>query len=155
VEVNQSYEEYYYLYNAHGDVTSLIGITGTIEATYEYDAFGNITNQTGKADRNIRYAGYQYDKETELYYLNARYYDSKIARFITEDTYTGNLSDPLSLNLYTYCSNEPIMYIDPTGHWQEKDSEKSPEVQAQILEATREYIEAKEKNDPDGMKAAI
>ena len=61
-------------------------------------------------------AGYQYDKETDLYYLNARYYDSKIARFISEDTYTGNASDPLSLNLYTYCHNEPIRYVDPSGN---------------------------------------
>jgi len=59
------------------------------------------------------YAGYQYDEETDIYYLNARYYDSKIASFITEDTYTGNPSGPLSLNLYTYCHNEPIMYWDP------------------------------------------
>jgi hypothetical protein len=51
-----------------------------------------------------------------LYYLNARYYDSKIARFLSEDTYRGNAADPFSLNLYTYCSNNPIMYIDPSGH---------------------------------------
>lgn len=68
------------------------------------------------------YAGYQYDEETDIYYLNARYYDSKIERFITEDTYTGNPSDPLSLNLYTYCHNEPIMYWDPTGHWAAGDN---------------------------------
>ncbi len=64
----------------------------------------------------IRYAGYQYDNETDLYYLNARYYDSKIARFLSEDTYAGDLNDPLSLNLYTYCLNNPISYFDPTGY---------------------------------------
>ncbi|OPX41871.1 tRNA(Glu)-specific nuclease WapA precursor [Ruminiclostridium hungatei] len=51
-----------------------------------------------------------------MYYLNARYYDSKIARFLSEDTYLGNAGDPLSLNLYTYCHNEPVMYVDPTGN---------------------------------------
>jgi len=67
-------------------------------------------------NNNITYAGYQYDKETGLYYLNARMYDPVTARFLQEDTYTGDPSDPLSLNLYTYCHNEPIMYTDPTGH---------------------------------------
>jgi RHS repeat-associated protein len=51
-----------------------------------------------------------------LYYLNARMYDPKTARFIQEDTYDGNPNDPLSLNLYTYCANNPLIYWDPTGH---------------------------------------
>ena len=93
-----------------------MGESGNIMASYRYDAFGNVIEHTG-IDSNITYAGYQYDKETDLYYLNARYYDSKIARFMTEDTYTGEANDPLSLNLYTYCYNNPIIYIDPTGHY--------------------------------------
>ena len=109
-------ETAYYMYNGHGDVTALIGTNGEIAATYYYDAFGNITEQTGEVKNPIKYAGYQYDEETGVYYLNARYYDPKIARFLTEDTYRGDPSDPLSLNLYTYCANEPIKYTDPTGH---------------------------------------
>ncbi len=105
-----------YMYNGHGDVTALLNEDGTISGTYYYDAFGNIVEQTGNVNNNITYAGYQYDKETDLYYLNARYYDSKIARFINEDTYAGDPNDPLSLNLYTYCLNNPIIYFDPTGH---------------------------------------
>ncbi len=105
-----------YMYNGHGDVTALLGTDGTIKGTYYYDAFGNIVEQTGNVNNNITYAGYQYDMETDLYYLNARYYDSKIARFINEDTYTGDENDPLSLNLYTYCANNPIIYTDPTGY---------------------------------------
>ena len=93
-------ETYYYLYNGHGDVTALITADGTIAATYYYDAFGNILESTGEANNNILYSGYQYDKETGLYYLNARMYDPKIARFLQEDTYTGDSNDPLSLNLY-------------------------------------------------------
>ncbi|MCI6581326.1 MAG: hypothetical protein MSH15_04995 [Oscillospiraceae bacterium] len=48
--------------------------------------------------------------------MNARYYDPETARFIQEDTYSGNILDPLSLNLYTYGHNNPISYYDPTGH---------------------------------------
>jgi RHS repeat-associated protein len=110
-------QEYYYLYNAHGDVTSLVDALGNIAVTYDYDAFGNIINETGEANNNIKYAGYQYDDESGLYYLNARYYDNDSARFITEDDpkYSNN-NDPLSLNLYTYCNNNPITYDDPSGH---------------------------------------
>jgi RHS repeat-associated protein len=107
---------YYYMYNGHADATALLKPDGTIAATYYYDAFGNITDTTGVASNTITFAGYQYDKETGLYYLNARMYDPKTARFLQEDTYTGDRNDPLSLNLYVYCHNEPLMYSDPTGH---------------------------------------
>ena len=79
-------------------------------------AFGNIMESTGNVDNNITYAGYQYDEETGLYYLNARMYDPKIARFLQEDTYRGDPNDPLSLNLYAYVKNNPLVYYDPTGH---------------------------------------
>ena len=107
---------YYYMYNGHADVTALLRPDGSIVATYYYDAFGNITDTTGSASNSITYAGYQYDRETGLYYLNARMYDPKTARFVQEDTYRGEQNDPLSLNLYTYCSNEPLMYWDYSGH---------------------------------------
>ncbi|WP_230986612.1 RHS repeat-associated core domain-containing protein [Cohnella fermenti] len=88
-----------------------------MQSTYSYDAFGNIVSQTGTINSPFRYAGYQYDDESDLYYLNARYYDPKIARFLSEDTYAGKAEDPLSLNRYMYVNNEPVMYYDPTGHW--------------------------------------
>lgn len=110
-------QSYYYMYNGHADVTALINTyTGAIDATYYYDAFGNITESTGSVNNSITYAGYQYDSETKLYYLNSRMYDPKIARFLQEDTYTGTADDPLSLNLYTYVKNNPLIYYDPTGH---------------------------------------
>jgi RHS repeat-associated protein len=110
-------DTYYYLYNGHADVTTLITAEGNIAATYYYDAFGNILESTGDVNNSILYCGYQYDKETDLYYLNARMYDPKIARFMQEDTYSGDPSDPLSLNLYAYCFNSPIIYYDPSGHF--------------------------------------
>lgn len=58
----------------------------------------------------------QYDEESDLFYLNARMCDPKIARFKQVDTYLGKGEDPLSLNLYTYCHNELIMYWDPNGY---------------------------------------
>ena len=89
---------------------------GEPAGTYGYDAFGTLVSQTGETDNRILYAGYQYNFETGLYYLNARYYDSTTGRFITEDTYAGRYYDPLSLNRYTYCQNNPVRYTDPSGH---------------------------------------
>ena len=131
---------YNYLYNGHGDVTALLTQDGTIAASYYYDAFGTAVEthyynasgeETDKAVNNpYRYAGYVFDSTTDLYYLNARYYDSKIARFMSEDTYTGEINDPLSLNLYTYCHNNPIKYVDPTGHAVAKVGTRGDTVQA-------------------------
>ena len=92
-------------------------MTGKVIDTYYYDAFGNIMEEEGDTNNPYRYAGYQYDAETGLYYLNARMYDPKIARFLQEDTYSGDPNDVLSLNLYTYCQNDPLTYDDPSGHF--------------------------------------
>ena len=110
-------EAYYYFYNAHGDVVGLSGAGGGEVVRYRYDAFGTPVSVEGDADNSITYAGYQYDAESGLYYLNARYYDSMTARFLTEDTYGGRAGDPLSLHRYTYCANNPLRYTDPSGHF--------------------------------------
>jgi len=110
-------QKVYYMYNGHGDVTALIDRNGNQVATYYYDAFGTITESTGEQNNPYRYSGYQYDEETGLYYLNSRMYDPTTARFLQEDTYTGDRRDPLSLNLYTYCHNNPVTYDDPNGKW--------------------------------------
>ena len=74
------------------------------------------TNSKDEDDNPFRYCAEYFDKETGTYYLRARYYNPSLGRFITEDSYAGKINDPLSLNRYTYCYNNPIMWIDPTGH---------------------------------------
>ena len=64
----------------------------------------------------FRYCGEYFDKETGTIYLRARYYDPETGRFITEDSYSGKDSDPLSLNLYIYVDNNPVNLFDPSGH---------------------------------------
>lgn len=109
----------YYVYNGHGDVIELQSSGGGIVNEYDYDIFGNPTleNEAEGKENPYRYAGYYWDKETGYYYLRTRYYDPEIARFITEDSFTGYYDDPLSLNLYTYCMNSPINYWDPDGRY--------------------------------------
>ena len=107
---------YYYFCNAHGDVTQVVNSNRVTVATYDYDEFGSLTEQTGNFDNDILYSGGFYDSESENYYLRARYYDSSIGRFTQQDTFLGITDNPLSLNRYTYCHNNPIMFVDPSGH---------------------------------------
>ena len=114
-------ESYYFGKNIFGDVTTIYDCYGNWEAGYEYDLWGNITSggSSGIAKENpFRYRGYYYDSETGFYYLQSRYYDPEICRFINADnlellsTLSGT---PGQLNLYAYCNNNPVMYSDPSG----------------------------------------
>jgi RHS repeat-associated protein len=107
----------YYVQNGHGDVVGIRSSTGSPLASYDYDIWGNTISETGTYSNPFRYSGELWDSTTKLQYLRARWYDPSIGRFITEDTYEGELTNPLSLNLYTYTANNPLKYIDPTGHF--------------------------------------
>ncbi|MED4954709.1 RHS repeat-associated core domain-containing protein [Paenibacillus macerans] len=106
----------YPLYNGHGDLIELRDSAGTLLNQYQYDIWGNIISEQEKVHNPFRYSGELWDDEVELQYLRARWYDPSIGRFINEDTYEGQLTDPLSLNLYTYVENNPFKYVDPSGH---------------------------------------
>ena len=107
----------YYTQNAHGDVVNLTDETGAVTKSYTYDAFGVEQNIDDADDNAFRYCGEYYDSESGTIYLRARYYDPAIGRFISRDSVAGKNTDPLSLNLYTYCHNNPIIGTDPSGHW--------------------------------------
>jgi len=79
---------FYYITNYRGDVVRIVDANGTSVATYSYDPWGKVTSVTENssvAGQPIRYASYVYDAETQLYYLQARYYDPETARFISRD----------------------------------------------------------------------
>ncbi|KIL37413.1 hypothetical protein SD71_01775 [Cohnella kolymensis] len=82
--------------------------------TEETEPTEDITTELVK-ENPIRYAGYYWDRKTQYYYLQARYYDPRPARFISEDTYEGEIENPQSLNQYVYVENNPLIYMDPTG----------------------------------------
>jgi RHS repeat-associated protein len=112
----QSTEEFYQ-FNGQGDIIQLVGSDGTVNQEYAYDPFGNEIGEDSLDNNPFRYRSYYYDKETGSQYLSARYYNPKIGRFISEDSYEGTPDNPLSLNLYTYCQNNPVMYRDQNGHF--------------------------------------
>lgn len=125
--------DYYFVCNWRGDVIRIYDGTGAVVANYNYDAWGNvisvtdangtaITDSTHIANVNpLRYRGYYYDSETGLYYLQSRYYDPAVKRFINADNQLTTGSDMTGMNLFAYCGNNPVNRIDPTGeawwHW--------------------------------------
>ena len=109
----------YLLYHKdiQGSTTSLVKEDGSADATYRYTDFGETTiNGDNKAENEVCYTGGIYDHSTGLYYLNARYYNPEDGRFVTEDTYRGETAKPETGHLYAYCANNPVNYVDPSGH---------------------------------------
>ncbi|MCM3626747.1 hypothetical protein M3194_05145 [Paenibacillus glycanilyticus] len=106
-----------YLLNGHGDVVELRDNNGNILNSYTYDIWGKPIIERETVDNPFRYSSEYWDKKSGLQYLRTRWYDPSTARFITEDTYGGQIDSPLSLNRYTYVQNNPLTNIDPSGHW--------------------------------------
>lgn len=116
-EAQTSYNTYHYVLNAQGDVIKLLHGSNTTVAEYSYDAWGNILSATGSlANVNpLRYRGYYYDTETGFYYLQSRYYDPIVKRFINADTYASTGQGFLGYNMFAYCGNCPVNNADPKG----------------------------------------
>lgn len=110
---------FYYVTNLQGDVVAILNANGMAIASYYYDAWGNdIDNRHGGLGQlnPLRYRGYVYDTETGLYYLQSRYYNPKVGRFLNADAFTTTGQGLLGNNMFAYCLNNPVNYMDPTGH---------------------------------------
>ena len=83
----------------------------------EYTPFGTTYLEEGEVNTNYRYTGKELDQSTGLYYYGARYYDTRLGRFITPDTIVQAPTDPQTLNRYSYCRNNPLKYTDPSGEF--------------------------------------
>lgn len=130
-----SFKTYYYVLNLQGDVVKLVNSSGTTAAQYTYDAWGTVTsilnangneivnNTSGSAIafwNPLTYRGYIRDIETGFYYLQSRYYDPVLHRFINADLpeYTTLSSvSTASANLFAYCVNNPVNLHDENGEW--------------------------------------
>ena len=111
---------YYYVLNAQGDVVRIVNSSRSVVASYTYDPWGKIISSSGTlADINpLRYRGYYYDSETGFYYLQSRYYDPEIGRFINADSYAStDATGLLSTNMFAYCENDPVNKSDPSGEF--------------------------------------
>ncbi|MEK7674628.1 MAG: RHS repeat-associated core domain-containing protein [Verrucomicrobiota bacterium] len=113
--LSQPPSTYFYGYDGHGSVRFLTDSLGQITDTYDYDAFGNLISRTGNTPNDYLYTGEQFDPDLGLYYLRARYHNPDTGRFWTMDSFEGFGGDPQSLHKYTYCGNDPVNAIDPSG----------------------------------------
>ena len=119
---------YYYVKNLQNDVIAIASAAGTIVARYYYDAWGRLLSKTDTSGVNIsdinplRYRSYYYDTESGFYFLQSRYYDPEVGRFISPEP---NIADGLfdagaglvGYNLYAYCANNPVGYFDCNGEF--------------------------------------
>jgi RHS repeat-associated protein len=106
----------YYQYDGIRNVVGLTNRHGDEIEEYRYDAFGNIFTGITAPYNSVGYTGHEYDEKSGLINMSARWYNSSNGRFITQDTYQGDIYTPQSLNRYAYVMNNPVNMWDPTGH---------------------------------------
>ena len=109
-------ESNFYLYDPAGNVAGITDQDGYLWQSYRYDAFGNATFGSPQYDNEYTFNGESYNPNIQSQYLRARYYDTVKGSFLTEDTYLGDIRNPLTLNRYSYCIGNPLFYVDPSGH---------------------------------------
>ena len=124
-------QDFYYIRDITGNINKIVDSNGKNMINYSYNAWGlpkaECEKTLSNSERNIAatilqlnpflYKGYYYDVETSLFWISSRYYSPELCRWISPDDI--EYLDPESingLNLYCYCFNNPIMYIDPDGH---------------------------------------
>ena len=122
------FDTFYFEKNLQGDIIAVYNADGDRIGSYIYDAWGNCTvtvvSESTTLEKNVvrtfnpfRYRGYYYDTETQLYYLQSRYYNPAWGRFLNADGYVNANGDLIGFNMYAYCSNNPVMFVDPTGEF--------------------------------------
>jgi RHS repeat-associated protein len=110
----------YYAYTDHiGSVMAKGNSSGTVTDYAKYDPFGKVL--TALPNVAFGFAGARIDAQTNYYSMGARYYNPAQGRFATRDTWTGNVWDSWTWNLYQYANNSPVTLWDPTGHATQSD----------------------------------
>lgn len=112
---------YYYVTNIQGDVIGILDSAQIMVVQYHYDAWGNLLSTTGTKSTTLgtlnplRYRGYLFDTETNLYYLSTRYYNPTLGRFLNADAFASTGQGILGNNMFAYCGNQPVAYSDHSG----------------------------------------
>ncbi len=114
---------YYYHKNMFGDIIGILDSSYNEIVTYEYDSWGALVNITDNSNINLgtinpfRYRSYYYDEESGFYYLNSRYYNPKMGRFINADSVVSEIGEINGCNIFCYSFNNPISLVDDDGNW--------------------------------------
>lgn len=120
----------FYLFDALGSPVALSELDGSLAARYSYDAWGAIRRTVGASSNEFMFTAYQFDEATGLHYAKARFYDSEIGRFLSQDPLPGGPFEPLSLHPYLYARANPTTYVDPDGRCATKGARQSEFCQA-------------------------
>ena len=113
---------------------SLTDPAGGSRQSIFYDAWGNERDRIGASANNFTFTGHELDEETGLVYAKARFYDAEVGRFLSQDSFLGEVNAPPSLHRYFYAHANPLRFVDPTGNEaEETDWEKLQEVSDQYF----------------------
>ena len=114
--------DYYYVTNIQGDIMAILNTSGEPVVQYNYDAwgklhsfFGSMEDTLGEANP-LTYRGYVYDQEIGYFYLQSRYYDPEVGRFLNADGLVATGQGLLGNNMFAYCNNNAVFCSDPTGY---------------------------------------
>jgi RHS repeat-associated protein len=107
----------YFLGDALGSARQLVDASGAVRLTRSYQPYGELLASNGDGESMYGFTGEATDALTGMVYLRARWYAPQDGRFITRDTWKGDLNEPMSLNAWNYVQANPINYFDPGGMW--------------------------------------
>nr|WP_227510183.1 RHS repeat-associated core domain-containing protein [Marinobacter excellens] len=113
----------FYHFDALGSPVTLTKPDGSVQARYSYDAWGHKRHQSGESWNRFAFTGHEEDRETNLIYAKARYYDPDTGRFLSQDPWEGDTTIAPSLNKYLYAYANPTVYWDPDGRRPRRDGE--------------------------------
>ena len=122
--IKDNSSKYFYVRDYLQNILGIVDQNGKLVAKYKYDAYGNSkgiedTSGCSLGTRNpFRYKGYYYDDDTGMYYCKSRFYVPKWRRWLNSDSI--NYLEPQNiscLNLFAYCNNNPLMYVDENRHF--------------------------------------
>ena len=140
---------YYYGTNTQGDVIAMYDADGNLCVSYLYDAWGNLlsaktyTNAgaTARSLNSLLYRGYYFDSESGFYYLQSRYYDPQVRRFINADSVMAGVGGSVQgYNLFAYCFNNSVNMSDSSGHWPQWIKDAASCVNNNIIQSVANFF---------------
>jgi RHS repeat-associated protein len=104
-----------------GSTVNLTTDAGAARESIFYNAWGQERDRIGASANRFTFTGHEIDRETGLFYAKARFYDPEIGRFLSQDSFLGDVNEPPSLHRYFYANDNPLLFVDPTGNFSWKD----------------------------------
>ena len=114
--IQNGINKYYYVKDSLNNILGIIDDSGALVVKYQLDAYGNNISVTGNIYNPIRYKGYYFDEESNMYYCQSRYYVPELYRWLNIDNANFLEEDDINkLNLFVYCANNPVVNLDKEG----------------------------------------